>query len=156
MATGFEQTCATDLLGWYILCTYGQLYYHTPCMTHVKSTLDFEQLCSKCGGKIKMIAAVTSCEFVADLPSLDPDQLSKLYTWGKHACTRLDVHMKGEGLTLVAERKKPGTVRELQRLLRTNLLNWGVGLPAKRSGWLRLVPTNEDANAQREKAGARV
>ena len=101
-----------------------------------------------------MVAAATSCAFVADLPSLDPEQLSKLYIWGQNACTRLDVHMNGEGLTLVAERKQPGTVRELQRLLRTNLLNWGVELPAKQSGWLRLVPASEDADAPREKAGA--
>jgi hypothetical protein len=121
-------------------------------MTHVKNIFDFEQFCSKCGGKIKMIVAATSGAFVADLPPLDPEQLSKLYTWGKHACTRFDVHMKGEGLMLAAERKKSGTAREHQRLLRTNLLNWGVELPAKQSGWLRLVPAN--AQGESEKTGA--
>ena len=56
--------------------------------------------------------------------------------------------MKSDGgMTLVAARKKTGTVREHQRLLRTNLINWGVELPAKQGTWLRLV---DDAGVEND------
>ena len=86
--------------------------------------------------------------FVADLPLLEDEQLGKLYTWGKSTCLNFDVHMKEDGLVLVAKRKKEGTARDHMRLLRTNLQNWGVvGLPAKQTGWLRIVPAEEVAKA---------
>ena len=81
----------------------------------------------------------TSASFVADLPPMDADQLAKMYTWGKTSCNRFDVHMKQDGFTLVVERKKDGTVREHQRMLRTNLKNWGVDMPEQMKDWLRIV-----------------
>ena len=42
-------------------------------------------------------------------------------------------------MVLAAVRKKDGTARDHQRLLRTNLIHWGVELPAKQTGWLRLI-----------------
>ena len=85
--------------------------------------------------------------FVADLPLLEDEALAKLYTWGKSTCVRFDVHMKSDGLILVAQRKKSGTCRDHMRLLRTNLQNWGVELPVKQTGWLRIVPAEEVAKA---------
>ena len=86
--------------------------------------------------------------FVADLPLLEDEALAKLYTWGKSTCVRFDVHMKSDGLILVAQRKKSGTCRDHMRLLRTNLQNWGVSnLPVKQTGWLRIVPAEEVAKA---------
>lgn len=77
--------------------------------------------------------------FVADLPTMSPEHLAKLYTWGKNTCVRFDVHMKDDGLTLIAERKKEGTARDHQRNLRTLLLSWQVPLQDRQNGWLRLV-----------------
>ena len=92
----------------------------------------------------------TSASFVADLPPMDADQLAKMYTWGKTSCSRFDVHMKQDGFTLVVERKKAGTVREHQRMLRTNLKNWGVDMPEKMKDWLRIVSDAEQIPAAPE------
>ena len=84
--------------------------------------------------------AKISKAFVADLPEMSEEQLEKLYSWGKSSCEQFDVHLQGGGaMTLVAVRKKAGSARDHMRLLRTNLQNWGVSLPAKLTGWLRLV-----------------
>ena len=86
------------------------------------------------------IELATSKSFEADLPELTPDQLTKLYAWGQSSCEHLDVRMKPDmTMVLVATRKKAGSVRDNMRLLRTNLLNWGVALPTKQLGWLRLI-----------------
>ena len=86
----------------------------------------------------------SSKAFVADLPDMTGEQMEKLYAWGKSSCEQFDVQMQTEGtVTLVAVRKKTGTARDHMRLLRTNLQNWGVTLPSKQAGWLRLV--NESA-----------
>ena len=97
----------------------------------------------------------TSTSFVADLPPMDADQLAKMYTWGKTSCNRFDVHMKQDGFTLVVERKKAGTVREHQRMLRTNLKNWGVDMPEKMKDWLRIVSDADQlpAPAEQEDSG---
>ena len=97
----------------------------------------------------------TSTSFVADLPPMDADQLAKMYTWGKTSCNRFDVHMKQDGFTLVVERKKDGTVREHQRMLRTNLKNWGVDMPEKMKDWLRIVSDADQlpAPAEQEDSG---
>ena len=94
-----------------------------------------------------MALAEKSESFVADLPLLSDEALAKLYTWGKSTCVRFDVHMNKDGLILVAQRKKSGTCRDHMRLLRTNLQNWGVELPVKQTGWLRIVPAEEVAKA---------
>ena len=83
----------------------------------------------------------TSNRFEADLPELTPDQLTKLYTWGSTACEHFDIRMNADmTMVLLATRKKSDTARSHQRMLRTNLLNWGVSLPSKQHGWLRLQP----------------
>ena len=82
----------------------------------------------------------TSKSFEADLPELTEEQLMKLYAWGQSSCEHLDVRMKPDmTMVLVATRKKAGSVRDNMRLLRTNLLNWGVALPTKQVGWIRLM-----------------
>ena len=81
-----------------------------------------------------------SHKFEADLPELTENQLAKLYAWGQSSCEAFDLRMNPNmSMMLVATRKKAGTVRDHMRLLRTNLLNWGVSLPDKQMGWLRLV-----------------
>jgi len=86
------------------------------------------------------MTAPTSPAFVADLPEMSAEQLSKMHSWGHQCCTKFDVHMKDDnGLLLVCVRKKTGTVREHMRNLRTCLRNWEVELPVKMTAWLRLV-----------------
>ncbi len=79
--------------------------------------------------------------FVADLPEeMSPEALERLYAWGKSSCEKFDVHMNANGtMALVVVRKKPGTARDHQRNLRTLLQNWGVALPQRQSGWLRII-----------------
>ena len=87
-----------------------------------------------------MASSARSRAFVADRPSLTAEQLEKLYAWGKGSCERFDVHLNDNmSMVLAAVRKKDGTARDHQRLLRTNLIHWGVELPAKQTGWLRLI-----------------
>ena len=82
----------------------------------------------------------TSKSFEVDLFELTDGQLEKLYAWGKSSCEAFDVRMNGDmTMVLLATRKKSGSVRDHMRLLRTNLLNWGVALPTKQLGWLRLT-----------------
>ena len=95
----------------------------------------------------------TSHHFEADIPELSESQLEKLYAWGKSSCEKFDVRMNGDmSMVLIATRKKAGTVRDHMRLLRTNLLNWGVSLPSKQVGWLRLV-TDDGNSAEMDGAG---
>ena len=90
---------------------------------------------------------MTSKSFEADLPELNEDQLAKLYTWGQTTCDKCDVSMNRDmTLVLIATRKKAGSARDHMRLLRTNLINWGVMLPNKQSGWLRLVTAESIAS----------
>ena len=97
--------------------------------------------------------ASSSKAFVADLPDLSEEQLEKLYAWGNSSCERFDLHLQeGGSMTLVAVRKKSGSARDHMRLLRTNLLHWGVSLPAKQIGWLRLVDESASAKGKMPQA----
>ena len=102
----------------------------------------------------------TSQHFEADLPELTDGQLEKLFAWGQNSCEHLDVRMKPDmSMMLIATRKKQDSVRGHMRLLRTNLLNWGVALPTKQLGWLRLImdegnSTERDGNAKGAKETA--
>ena len=92
------------------------------------------------------IKMATSKTFEADLPELTDDQLTKLYAWGQSSCEHMDFRMKPDmSMVLIATRKKEDSVRGHMRLLRTNLLNWGVTLPTKQLGWLRIV--KDDGNS---------
>ena len=92
----------------------------------------------------------TSKRFEADLPDMTEEQLSKLYLWGKSSCEHMDFRIKPDmSIVLIATRKKQDSVRGHMRLLRTNLLNWGVTLPTKQLGWIRLTP-DKCKSAQRD------
>ena len=84
---------------------------------------------------------MATCQHVeADLPELTEGQLEKLYAWGQSSCEAFAVRMNGDmTMVLLATRKKAGSVHEHMRLLRRSLLNWGVALPTKQVGWLRLM-----------------
>ena len=79
------------------------------------------------------------------MPTLTPEQLTKLAAWGQSSCESFDEQMNQNGtMVLLATRKKNDTVRGHMRLLRTNLVNLGMVLPSKQVGWLRL---NTDGHA---------
>eukprot|EP00969_Alexandrium_andersonii_P093250 4117629-Alexandrium_andersonii.AAC.2 len=81
-----------------------------------------------------------STAFYALLPgTLSDEQVARLEQWGARSCEGYRVTREGAHVRLVAVRERAATVRELQRLLRTNLRNWGVELPPKQSGWLGLL-----------------
>ncbi len=87
---------------------------------------------------------MTSTAFEAVLPeSITDEQLAKVYTWGRETCTKSDVFMRGGRTHLLAVRKEPKTARDFQRLLRTNFHNWGIELPPKQAGWLKLVSADD-------------
>ena len=116
---------------------------HTHRAKDAKCHLWFDRSVFKPVFKIKM---ATSNTFEADLPELSPEQLSKLYTWGQTSCDTFDLRMNSDmTMVLSAKRKKTDTARGHMRLLRTNLVNWGVSLPTKQVGWLRL--TTEESRA---------
>ena len=88
--------------------------------------------------------AKASRAYRADLPDMSAEALEKLYTWGKSSCEKTHVSMDAHGkMILVALRRKPGTARDHQRNLRTLLQNWGVELPQRQPGWLRLIDESE-------------
>ena len=88
--------------------------------------------------------AKASRAYRADLPDMSAEALEKLYTWGKSSCEKTHVSMDAHGkLMLLALRMKPGTARDHQRNLRTLLQNWGVELPQRQPGWLRLIDESE-------------
>eukprot|EP00969_Alexandrium_andersonii_P200916 8875877-Alexandrium_andersonii.AAC.2 len=81
-----------------------------------------------------------STAFYAILPgTISDEQLARLEQWGARSCEGCRATREGEHVRLVAVRQRAATVRELQRLLRTNLKHWGVALPPKQSGWLGLL-----------------
>ena len=95
-----------------------------------------------------------SCAFVADLPeAMSAEALERLYAWGKSSCETFDVHMDENGtMALVVVRKKPGTARDHQRNLRTLLQNWGVALPQRQSGWLRIIDETDASSVEQAPA----
>ena len=93
---------------------------------------------------------MASTSFTADLPDdMTGEQFEKLYAWGKSCCEHFDVRRQEDGTMLLdVVRKKSGTTRDHMRLLKTNLKNWGINLPTKQAGWLRLVDDSSVAEPE--------
>ena len=82
----------------------------------------------------------SSTTFIAYLPDMSVEHLAKLYTWASKSCVKSDlVSLPSGQMKIVGVRAEPRSLRTLQRLLRTNLLNWGVELPPSQPGWLKLI-----------------
>lgn len=80
---------------------------------------------------------------------MSAEALERLYAWEKRSCEKFDVRMNENGtMALVVMRKKPGTARDHQRNLRTLLQNWGVALPQRQSGWLRIVDETDVSSVE--------
>ncbi len=93
-----------------------------------------------------------ACSFVAELPSLTETQLVKLHAWIQKSCKEGDVHLNPDGtMKLVCTRRKSGEKRQHQRVLRTNLINWGVTLEDRQTDWLHLIDDKrKDAESEKE------
>ena len=102
--------------------------------------------------------AASKC-FIATLPNtLSDEQFEKLHAWSQNNCVRSDfVRDRTDGcIRLLVTRRDPRTQRDYQRLLRTTLLNYGVGLPAKQIGWLRTFDECEYDNMKAIAGGGAV
>ncbi len=63
---------------------------------------------------------------------------------GENTCVESHFMLKeGDRYEMAARRSEPNSIRGYQKLLRTRLKAWGVDLPDKQQGWLRLL-TNEE------------
>ncbi len=69
----------------------------------------------------------TSCAFQATLPgNLSNAALESINKWGRDTCEAFSIETCSDATAIVATRDTQKTVRGFQRLLRTNLQNWGV------------------------------
>lgn len=87
----------------------------------------------------------SSAYFAVDLPAeLSVDQLTKIYTWGQETCIQSNLIMQTNGwYLLIAQRAEERDLRSLQRLISTNLRNWGIPPPKQQKGWVRLLTKEE-------------
>ena len=87
---------------------------------------------------------MTSPYFAVDLPELSVDQLTHVYTWGQETCIQSKIMMQSNGwYLLIAQRAEERDLRSLQRLISTNLRNWGIPPPKQQKGWVRLLTKEE-------------
>ena len=105
--------------------------------------------------------------FVADIPtSVSDEALAKLYTWSREKFEQRDIVLQEDGSYVLGALVPEGinkNVRDWQRLLRTNLLNWGVEMPKLQKGWLRAVSMEQyvelvanQEETQEETAGSHI
>ncbi len=100
-----------------------------------------------------MASSPSSAYFAVHLPStLSDEQFEKAYTWGKENCVRSNLVMKKEGgFLLIAQKSEAKDLRARQRLMATNLKNWGIDISSQPKGWVRLLTCEEyDAISRHE------
>ena len=94
-----------------------------------------------------------SAYFAVHLPNtLSDEQFLKAYTWGKENCVQSNLVMKKEGgFLLIAQKSEAKDLRARQRLMATNLKNWGLDVSTQPKGWVRLLTCEEyDATSRNE------
>ena len=86
----------------------------------------------------------TSAYFSVALPGdTTDDQLSKCYEWGKQHCLHCNLlRTCDDEYLLIAHRNDEKDLRARQRLMLTNLRNWGLGT-GKQKGWIKLLTPSE-------------
>ena len=94
----------------------------------------------------------TSTAFIAVLPEATTcEALERLVNWAHESCERHAIVMGEQGNMQIVCIKKgvAKTTREFQRLMLTNLKNWGVETCGRRMCWLTLIdPQQFDLHAQ--------
>ena len=90
----------------------------------------------------------TSAYFSVFLPGdITEEQLVKIYEWGKN-CLHCNVIQQDDGYSVIAHRHDEKDLRARQRLMLTNLKNWGIDT-GKQKGWLKVL-TKDEYNALNE------
>ncbi len=97
-----------------------------------------------------------SAYFAVHLPNtLSDEQLLKVYTWGKENCLRSNMVMNADGsYILIAQKEEAKDLRSRQRLMLTNLRNWGIDTGQHAKGWARLLNKDEYDRISRNEAPA--
>ena len=92
-----------------------------------------------------MASSSSSDYFAVHLPStLSDEQLVKVYTWGKDNCVRSDLVMKEDrSYELIVQKSEAKDLRSRQRLMSTNLKNWGLDVSTQPKHWVRLLTCEE-------------
>ena len=91
--------------------------------------------------------------FAVHLPNtLSDEQSEKAYTWGKENCVQSNLVMKEDrSYNLIVQKSEAKDLRSRQRLMATNLRNWGIDVSMQPKGWLRLLTCEEyDAISRNE------
>ena len=98
--------------------------------------------------------ATTSAYFSVFLPGdITEEQLVKIYEWGKN-CLHCNMIQQDEGYLVIAHRSDEKDLRARQRLMLTNLKNWGIDT-GKQKGWLKILTKDEFADLNEQKGDAR-
>ena len=86
----------------------------------------------------------TSAFFSVALPtSTTDDQLVRIYEWGKSNCSQCNIIQDGGVYTILLQRNDEKDLRSRQRLMLTNLKNWGIDTSMLQKGWVKLLTENE-------------
>ena len=86
----------------------------------------------------------TSAFFSVALPtSTTDDQLVRIYEWGKSNCLQCMIVHGGGVYTILLQRNDEKDLRSRQRLMLTNLKNWGIDTSKLQKGWVKLLTENE-------------
>ena len=96
----------------------------------------------------------TSAYFSVFLPGdITEEQLVKIYEWGKN-CLHCNVIQQDDGYSVIAHRHDEKDLRARQRLMLTNLKNWGIDT-GKQKGWLKILTDDEYTALNEQKGDAR-
>ena len=80
-------------------------------------------------------------------PILRDEQLTKIYSWGKSNCLQSNlISLKDGGYLMITQKADARDLRSRQRLMGTNLKNWGLDVVTRQKGWLSLL-TEDEYNA---------
>ena len=90
----------------------------------------------------------SSAYFAVKLPpSLRDEELTKIYSWGKSNCLQSNlIRLKDGGYLMITQKADARDLRSRQRLMGTNLKNWGLDVVTRQKGWLSLL-TEDEYNA---------
>ena len=87
----------------------------------------------------------SSAYFAVKLPpSLRDEELTKIYSWGKSNCLQSNlIRLKDGGYLMITQKADARDLRSRQRLMGTNLKNWGLDIVTRQKGWLSLLTEDE-------------
>ena len=82
----------------------------------------------------------TSAFFRVSLPvTITDGQLVKVYEWATQNCLKSSIIQGEDAYTIVLQRNDEKDLRARQRLMLTNLKNWGIETCKLPKGWVKLI-----------------